>query len=175
MQKQLIFLILVLSFFNVAEAQEGETTVSAGPLLSFPLDERNFSTQLNTGVGVEIIGQYNFSDRSSFILQTNWASYGTKPKEGMDTGTHSRKTIFSLRAGYRYQFGASGFFTNIQGGIEKYSDSDFNSSSIALGVGKRFLVKDSYYIDAGVDCVSRTTDVVFNLKVLFSFFRIRNE
>ncbi len=175
MIRPLILIIVILSLSNIVSAQKGDFSVSGGPMLSLPQNDNDFPTRLSTGLGVEIMGQYNVSNRSSLILQTNWASYGTKSVFRIDTGSFPRRTIFSFRGGYRYQFGSSGVFTHILGGTERYSGTNGNNSTFALGLGKRFVFKESYFVDAGIDCVSRTTDFMFNIKVLFGFVRSRNE
>lgn len=171
MHKLSIFSIIFLSLFASVKGQNGEVSISTGPILSFIKDNKDLHERLSPGVGLEAVGQYNFSNKSSLLLQTSFASYGSKPKVGNDTAVKYRQTLYSLKVGYQYQFGASGLFINGLGGIEKYSGYDLTNSSFSLGIGKRFSIKGIHFMDVGVDCISRPTDIRFNIKALFCLFR----
>ncbi len=54
-------------------------------------------------------------------------------------------------------------------GVETGSDGYLNTAAV-LGFGKRFAIKDVYFIDAGLDYISGNIDR-FNIKAVFSLLR----
>jgi len=154
-----------------AEAQKGEKSLAAGLLVAV---SDNSITQYNryeyswgTGVGVDITGQSNITDKSAVLLQLQLTRF--KGSSGYTSVLNDPiVTPISLKAGYRYQLTSSGFYANGLIGLE-YADHEAYFPA-ALGIGKRMVVKDRYFIDAGIDFaggfVSR-----FNIKAVFSLLR----
>ena len=159
MPKRLIFLLLLVILFESVRAQKGYKSISAGSLISFPLEspERDI---YKTGIGLEITGQYYLASRSSLLLQIGLTSLGAKYGESL--------TILSLKGGYKYDIGASGFFINGLVGTDIYNGW---APSFTLGGGKRFSVKDVYFIDAGIDLIGGDTEERVNIKVAFSILQ----
>ena len=166
MHKRLLFIINYLSLFGVAWAQKGEKSISAGILLAFPASEQVGNNYINpgTGVGVEGIGQYNFTNKSSILLQLQLTHYGS-------TYIYRGFTGLSLKGGYRYQLPNSGFYANVLAGVEQDSDG-YLYTSAALGVGKRFAIKDKevHFIDVGADYVVGTMNRL-NIKAVLGLLK----
>src|SRR4051794_27905613 len=135
MQKGLIFLLLLVILIQSVRAQKGHKSISGGPLISFPLQTPELAAY-KTGIGLEITGQYYLASRSSLLLQIGLTSLGAKYGESL--------TILSLKGGYKYDIGPSGFFINGLVGTDIYNGP---GASFTLGGGKRFSVKDVYFID----------------------------
>ncbi len=160
MSKTVIFAIVFVSLFGAVQAQKGAKSISIGPVISFPLRTYAYSRQLPTGVGLEAIGQYNFSNRSAALLQIDYTSH-----------RRFRMKIFSLAGGYRYQFGSSGLFANILAGISKISFDNYGSyvnDLLTLGAGKRFIIFNDYFIDAGIEYGGGDGETRLNIKATFS-------
>lgn len=154
MSNRLIILIILLTSFQIVQAQKGEVSVSAGPVVS--LWTGNYiNGQLKTGLGLEVSMQYNFTNRSAVVAEAGLTSFIVKNNRiGSDTGTRYRKSINSFKVGYRYTFGATGIYSNILYGIDKNDNSlEGNFWISILGVGKRFTLKNQYFIDAGIDFI----------------------
>lgn len=154
MRNRLIFLIILITFFQVVQAQKGEVCISAGPLLSFGTKAFT-NVQLTTGPGLEVGGQYNFTNRSAGVAEAGISSFIIKNRTGPNPGTRYRKQINSFKIGYRYTFGETGIYSNVLYGIDGYGNSIEGTSAISiLGVGRRFTLKNLYFIDAGIDWIS---------------------
>ncbi len=171
MGKRTIILLLVTGLFRMAEAQKGEKSIAGGLLLAFPentniiyMDNRTW----NTGVGLEAIGQYNFTEKSAALLQLQLTRFTGRAYYYPDTHFPAAFMSLSLKGGYRYQFTASGFYTNVFAGVE--SGNDGWSIPAALGFGKRFTVKDVYFLDAGIDYTGGYIRR-YNIKLVFSLLR----
>ena len=167
MSNRLIFLIILATFFQVVQAQKGEVSFSAGPLVSL-VTKHYITSQPKTGLGLEASVQYNFTDRSAVVAEAGLASFSVKNNRvGTDTGKTYRKTINSFKIGYRYTFGETGIYSNILYGIDNPNNSIEGKSSVSiLGVGRRFTLKNLYFIDAGIDFISSTYPR-FNIKATF--------
>ena len=166
MSNRLIFLIILATFFQVVQAQKGEVSIGAGPLLSFGTKAFTHG-QLNTGLGLEVGVQYNFTDRSATVAEAGFASFSVKKRIGPVMGTRYRNSVNSFKIGYRYTFGATGIYSNILYGIDDYQDPLEGTSTISiLGIGKRFTFKNLHFIDAGVDWISSIYPR-FNIKATF--------
>jgi hypothetical protein len=178
MRKKNFFILLLIGVFGVAQAQKGQTSIAAGPLLSFPLksETRTGKNYLRTGLGLEGLGQYNFSEKSALLLKTTLASWAYKDSVITDSVlTHygnKRLILLTFQGGYRYQIGTSGFFINGLIGVDIDLHNRFTTRSFTLGAGKRFLMKEDRFFDAGIDLLSgRYTKTRLNMKVVFSLFR----
>ena len=162
MRKGLISLLLLVSLFESVRAQKGYKSISAGPLISFPLQSHELAIY-KTGIGLEITGQYYLASRSSLLLQIGYTSLGAKP------GSYQENLkLISLKGGYKYDIGPSGFFVNGLVGTDIYNGP---GASLTLGGGKRFSVKDVYFIDAGIDLIGGDTPERVNIKVAFGIFQ----
>ncbi|MDP4107494.1 MAG: hypothetical protein Q8935_21380 [Bacillota bacterium] len=169
MRKKVIFTLILVGLFGVAQAQKGDKSIAAGPLISFPIGSDGFPSILKTGGGLEAIGQYNFSNRSALLLKMNLTSWGYK--ERMSGYGPRRLTFLSLQGGYKYQFGSSGFFINGLAGTDIDLGDRFSTISFTLGAGKRFTVKDDRFIDVGVDLAGGDAEGRVNFKVIFSLIQ----
>ena len=172
MKIRIIFILLLIGHFGIAEAQKGETSFAAGPLISFPLgtESRSGQSDLKTGIGLEGIGQYNFSEKSALILKAILASWSYK-ESVRSYYENNRLTLLTFQGGYRYQFGASGFFINGLVGVDIDLQDRFTTGSYTLGGGKRFTMKENRFIDAGIDLIGADAQARVNIKVIFSLFR----
>jgi hypothetical protein len=168
----LILLVMVTGLFSKAEAQKGEKSIAAGILVALP-ENKNIiydNGMWNMGVGLEGIGQYNFTQKSAALLQlqitryTGHREYYFEPN--VRTSNPTSAVSLSFKGGYRYQFTASGFYANVLAGVE----SNGLYTSAALGVGKRFTVKDIYFLDTGIDYTGGFIRR-YNIKAVFSFLR----
>ena len=165
MNKKIIIAIIFTSFTAAVSAQKGETSISAGPLFSFPISNR-FQNDLSLGVGVEATLQYNLSQKSALLLQLDLASYSLMNRA---ISHDSRLSLLSIKGGYRYQFINSAFYGNVLAGITQSYDG-YMAGCLALGAGKRFIVKDIYFIDAGLDYITGDQDRI-NIKAAFSLLQ----
>ncbi len=102
------------------------------------------------------------------MLQTSLAGYGNKYPYFNYAGR--RVSIFSFGGGYKYQLGSLGYFINGLAGIDSYSGYG-SSIAFAVGAGKRFVIKEKSFVDAGVDYVFGDTDNRFTIKAVFSVLR----
>ena len=168
MRKTLLFLIVLSGFFEVVQAQKGEKTLTGGPLISIPLGLESGTSDINPGIGVELIGQWNISNRSALLLKTTLASWGYK--ERMTTYGDNRFSLLTFQGGYRYLFGTAGFFADGMVGIDLDLNENYTTGCFTLGLGKRFINKGRY-IDVGIDLVGGDADERLNIKVLFSLFQ----
>jgi hypothetical protein len=172
MRSTIIFILLLIALFGEAHAQKGETSIAAGPLLSFPLGDEsaNGKSDLKPGIGLEAMGQYNLSDRSALLLKVTFASWSYKDSLQYYYD-RKRLTLFTPQAGYRYQFGQSGFFLNGLVGVDIDFHDAFVSGSFTFGGGKRFMMNESRFIDVGVDLIGADGPTRLNIKGLFSLFQ----
>ncbi len=100
----LIFLIILITFFHVAQAHKGDVSVSAGPLLSFGTKSYP-NVHLKTGLSLEASVQYNFTDRSAAVAEAGFGSFSIKNRLGSDSETRYHKSINSFKIVYRYIWG----------------------------------------------------------------------
>ncbi len=166
MHKRIITAIVFSSFFITVQAQKGETSIAAGPLLSLPVSSYPYQNDLNNGIGLEATAQYSLSQKSALLLQLGLVSYS------LNTGAIGYRTnvsLFSFKGGYRYWFQGSGFYANALAGITQSSDG-YIVGSFSLGAGKRFILKDSYFIDAGIDLIGGDQSRI-NIKAAFSLLQ----
>ncbi|HEV8081752.1 MAG TPA: hypothetical protein VGP55_01040 [Chitinophagaceae bacterium] len=181
MSKRIIIIIVmnIVGLFQAAQAQKKEKSISAGLFISFPSDRNHYFSSDNfyNTVGLEVSGQYNFTNKSAIVIQSQLSNYNTKA--GLE-----KFTLFSIKGGYRYQFTNSGFYVNILGGIIKESgnvDRQFRIDSgitqhvakfsSTLGAGKRFIVKQSTFIDAGIESIADDGKKRINIKADISILR----
>ena len=163
----IVFSLLIL--IEGTQAQKGEISISAGPLISFPFGSLSSSISVKPGIGLEAVGQYYFSNRSALLFQTSWALYNANNPYSTFEG--QRLSIFSINGGYQYNFSALDFFANLLTGFDKDSDSPLWSPTMRLGAGKRFALKNDHFLNAGVDYVFGDTFSRINLKALISLFQ----
>jgi hypothetical protein len=172
-KRTIILLVMIAGLLSKAEAQKGEKSIAAGVLVALPESKNTIyedGHNYNMGVGLEGIGQYNFTQKSAALLQlqlnrfTGYDYYFTEPN--VATKVNTSAMTLCLKAGYRYQFTPSGFYANILAGVE----SNGLYTSAALGVGKRFTVKDIYFLDTGID-YSGGFIRRYNIKAVFSLLR----
>jgi hypothetical protein len=171
MKIRIIFILLLIALFGEAHAQKGEASIAAGPLFSFPLgtETRSGESDLKPAIGLEAIGQYNVSDRSALLLKVTIVSWAYKDSARYYYDT-KRLTLLTTQGGYQYQFGESGFFVNGLVGIDIDFDDAFISGSFSLGAGKRFFIKESRFVDVGIDLIGADAPSRVNIKALFSLF-----
>ncbi len=165
MRKRPVFLILVIGLFQNVEAQKGDKSISAGPLISFPL-RGNVIPDVKTGIGIEATGQYNTSTKSALLLQAGLTSF---PVQETMNRYNTRFTLLSLKGGYKYDMGSSGVFIN--GLVGTDIEAGFSTISFTIGGGKRFYVKGGHFIDAGIDYIDGDTERRLNIKVAFSLLQ----
>lgn len=157
---------LGLFHFTAAHGQKGELSFAAGRFISFPsLTEGGTPSGLKVGLGLEAIGQYNFSNRSALLLKTSLTSWGFRQPMFYDT---KRLTFFTFQGGYNYQFGTSGFFIDGLAGVNHDLTNDFPTIVFTLGTGKQFIVKNDHIIDAGIDWVVGDDQGRVNFKAVFT-------
>ena len=171
MRKTKVILLLLAGLFAKAEAQKGAKSIAAGLFFAFPEnknivygDERSW----NFGVGLEGVGQYNFTEKSAALLQLQLTRFTGHTYYYPDAIIPSSFMSLSLKGGYRYQFTASGFYANVLVGVESGSEALY--VPIALGCGKRFTLTDVYFLDAGLDYTGGFI-TRFNIKAVFSVLR----
>ena len=180
MKGTIFTLILLGGCFKISIAQKGEKSIVAGVFVALNSHKNVLYSDYhswNNGAGLEATGQYNFTDKSAALLQLqltrfNGAIY-TYPEHWVNTSSLS----FSIKAGYRYRVTSSGFYANLLAGFEAADDQDgigdYNKwyTPVAIGFGKRFTIKNNYFIDGGIDYYASGFINRFNLKVVFSVFR----
>ena len=138
-------------------------------MISFPLRKFGYQSYLKTGAGLEAIGQYNFSNKSALLLQITFASY--RIRDGLSPYPGNLLQLLSLKGGYRYQFGASGFFIEGLAGTDIDLADGFSTISFTLGAVKRFTVREDYFIDVGIDYIDGDAERRLNIKGVFSLLR----
>jgi hypothetical protein len=172
-KRTIVLFVMVIGLLSKVEAQKGEKSIAAGVLVALPENKYSSSSDgrtWNMGVGLEGIGQYNFTQKSAALLQlqlnrfTGYDYYVTEPN--VFAKVHTSAMTLSLKAGYRYQFTPSGFYANVLAGVE----SGVFYPTAALGVGKRFTVKDIYFLDTGIDYTGGFVRR-YNIKAVFSLLR----
>ena len=176
-KKTIILFIAIAGLIGKVQAQKGEKSIAAGVLIAFPENKNTIYSNghnYNIGLGLEGIGQYNFTKKSAALLQlqltrfTGYDYYFTEPNAA--TKVNTSIMILSLKAGYRYQFTPSGFYANVLVGAESIG----LFPTAALGVGKRFTVKDIYFLDTGIE-YSGGFIGRYNIKAVFSLLKSKNE
>jgi hypothetical protein len=166
-KRTIVLLMVITGFLGKAEAQKGEKSIAAGVLVAVPTNTNLIyegDLYWNAGVGIEGIGQYNFTRTSAALLQLQFTRFIGEAFYYPETYTRTYNLSISLKAGYRYQFTASGFYANALAGFES------DDICTALGVGKRFKVKDIYFLDTGIDFTNGFIKR-FNIKAVFSIFK----
>ncbi len=90
------FVAVFFFIFRTVCAQKGDKSISVGPLVAFPNQISENMDYLKTGVGLEGIGQYNFTDQGSMLLQIQLTHITNRYSN--DNGASA-----SIKGGYRYQ------------------------------------------------------------------------
>lgn len=168
MQKIFILCLLTIIVHSQSYSQKGNASIVAGPLISFPLGKFGHESYYKTGLGVEVTGQYNISERSSLILQSGFNSFGVK---NTYLSIAENLTLLTLKGGYKYELHNSGFFLNGLVGTDIDVSDGFTTISFTLGAGKRFPVKKVYFIDAGLDFIDGDTERRLNFKLAYSIWQ----
>lgn len=168
MSRRAVMIMIFIGLFESVGAQKNEKSISAGPLVSFPLD-KHVIPAYRTGPGLEVMGQYNISDKSALLLQTVLASYGST--NGITGYRMNGISLFSLKGGYKYRFSPSGYYLDALVGTDTESPGHFTSISYTIGGGKRFMIKKIYFIDAGIDYIDGDVVRRLNIKATFSLLR----
>ena len=163
--KTIIILLLIASLVGKAEAQKGEKSIAAGLLVAFPESKAYMNYESwNTGVGVEGIGQYNFTNKSALLAQLQLTRFSGLRDYGLAVYPIGY-TSLAITAGYRYDFSPSGFYAHFLFGIEL--NEMFTPAT--LGVGKRFRVNNNF-IDAGVEYTGGYI-TCYNIRAVYSLLR----
>jgi hypothetical protein len=167
MRKTTALLILFMLLLGDLHAQKGERSLAAGLLLAFPEKYSRYRdfTNWKTGVGIEGIGQYNLSEKSALLLQLQVIRFSGRYYSGF-TEFPMHEFSAAVKGGYRYQFDPSGFFINALVGYELSS----GYTPAALGVGKRFLLHNSRFLDAGIEYAGGEISS-YRLRVVFSLLQ----
>src|SRR5688500_19934747 len=97
--KNITIVINFLCLCGAVWSQKGETSIASGPVISFPLKSYEYPSYLKTGAGLELVGQHNFSNRSSFLTDLGWAFYRVRPQP--DSYEIDDRSIFSSKLGYK--------------------------------------------------------------------------
>ena len=146
MSKTIICLLSFIMLWGKSEAQKGDKSIAAGVLVALPVsDPYSPYESWNTGFGIEGIGQYNFSNKSSLLLQFQAIYFSSQQNYAPSSFSTSIITL-ALKGGYRYDFTPNGFYANFLIGLELKE----LLTPATLGVGKRFLL-GNHFIDAGVE------------------------
>jgi hypothetical protein len=145
---------------TAAGAQKGEKSVSAGGLISFPSNSGDPVVEFKTGWGAEVNGVLMLTNRSGLQVQAGIG--GFQPKYFPD-----HWTFYWTKAGYRYQFGTSGFYLN--GLLGPEFDLEIGDPFITFtgGGGKRFFFAGKHFIEVGVEYVFGDTENRTNLKLAY--------
>ncbi|OLY91796.1 hypothetical protein BUE76_07705 [Cnuella takakiae] len=168
----LILIVVANGLIGTADAQKGDKSIAAGLLVGLPENDVIYedNRDWDYGVGLEGVGQLNFTDRSAALLQIQLTRFSGYSYNFLDPNGPTRAPTsalsLSLKAGYRYQFTKSGFFANLLAGVE----TNGLYSSAALGIGKRITVKEIYFLDVGID-YSGGFVRRYNIKAVFSIVR----
>lgn len=170
MRKEVIIILVFAVLSGSVFAQKGAKSIAVGPLISFPLREYNSPSIYKIGAGFDAVGQYNFSNRSAILIQTGLTFCGIK-KKYIDFYGNDGLALLPIRGGYRYQFGPSRFFIDGLIGTDIDLAYEFSTISFSIGAGKRFIFKDIYFFDVGLDYIDGDTPVRVNIKALFSIWR----
>jgi hypothetical protein len=169
MNKTILVVLLVASFFGKAAAQKGNKSLAAGVIIALPqaADYYQFQTW-NNGVGAEAIGQYNFSNKSALLLQLQVIHFSGQTNYGF-SDTPVDYTSISLKGGYRYDFTRSGFYANFLLGVEFYD----MYTPATLGIGKRFQIKN-HFLDAGIEATGGYVPH-YSIRAVYSLAEKTNE
>lgn len=169
MTNRMLLLLFASWLAQTAQAQKGEKAITAGPLVSIPLGLETRTSNIKTGFGVEVMGQYNFTYGSAILLKVSAVSWAYKAR--ISPYDPQRVIYLTFQGGYRYQFGRSGFFIDGLVGFDSDFSERYTSGSFTLGTGKRFILNDKRFFDVGIDFVGGDGEERINVKVLFSLFR----
>jgi len=160
-----IFLALLYFLFITTQllAQKGQASLSVGPLLSFPVAQ--YSNVSKVGYGAELNGQYGISAKGDLAVRATVLHY-------TDDYAYDPLKLLNLQGGYRYQFGASGFYLNGLAGTELDLSNGFATIVITVGGGKRFTFNNGRQLDVGVDYLAGDIWVnALNLKAAILLFK----
>ena len=180
MKITIIAFLLIGGCANIATAQKGEKSIAAGIFVALNSHKHLLYPDghtWNNGAGLEVTGQYNFTDKSAALVQIQLTRFSGQFYSNPGITESTSTLSFSLKAGYRYQFTPSGFYANVLAGIEGGDDQDESGDydklyvPVAIGIGKRFTIMDNYFIDTGIDYYASGFINRFNLKVVFIVFR----
>ena len=169
MNKTILIVAFTIFFVSKVDAQKGETSLAAGVLVAFPQsDPYTLYTSWSTGLGVEAIGQYNFTNKSSALLQLQVIHFAGTTSYAFSEH-EPRFTSVALKGGYRIDISPYGFYANALIGFE------FNKmfTPATLGIGKRFQVGRNF-IDLGGEA---TGGVIphYNIRAVYSLLRKTRE
>ncbi|MBD0297284.1 MAG: hypothetical protein ICV84_19155 [Flavisolibacter sp.] len=182
MRKRTIVVLVVVGLFGTVRAQKEEKSIAAGLFVAFPLQHVIYNVaEYKSSGGFEAIGQYNFTSKSSALIQMQLIRFAGHVYVGYYSNNTLRSYSFafislSLKGGYRYRFTRSGFYANALAGVETgryyplYRATGHLYVPVALCAGKRFTIKDAYFLDVGID---RVGDYVYrwNIKAVFSLIQ----
>lgn len=96
MKKQLSLLVLLITFFFAAQAQEGDIKIGVGADVGLPIG--NWSNGYGVGIGVTGKGYYGLKDVSDITFTTGFIRFGGKDSNDFST------TLIPFLAGYRHKF-----------------------------------------------------------------------
>ncbi len=170
MRKRILLLLHITGLLGTAHAQKDEKSIAAGLLISIPAGADGSRSYLKPGIGLEALGQYNFSNRSAVLLKTTLVSWAYQDRI-VNYWETKRDSYLTIHAGYGYRFGGSNFFIHGLVGRDIDLHDRFTSFSFTLGAGKRFMVNEDRFFDVGLDLVGADAENRVNIKMLFSLFR----
>lgn len=170
--KYILGVVILVSAFAQSRAQKGQTSVTAGPLVSIPLNKYVIPV-IKTGMGVEATGEYLFSRKSAVLLQLGITSFKIED----DDYYEDKLKFFSVKLGYKYNMTSSGFFLNglIGTDIEILYGVNIGYASFTLGGGKRFSIKGGQFLDVGIDYINGDTEGRINLKAAIGLTKIKRQ
>jgi hypothetical protein len=171
-EKNIFVVVLSMAVLGQSQALKGQTSVTAGPLVSIPLNKYVIPV-IKTGMGVEATGEYLFSRKSAVLLQLGITSFKIED----DDYYEDKLKFFSVKLGYKYNLTTSGFYLYglLGTDIEILYGVNIGYASFTLGGGKRFLVRGSQFIDVGVDYINGDTEGRLNIKAAIGLTKIKHE
>jgi hypothetical protein len=169
MNRTILIALLSIAFCGVTSAQKGDKNFAAGIVVAVPQTKDYVDFQSwNTGIGIEGIGQYYLTNKSSLLLQLQVIQFTGRYYFG-SSGYPTDFTSISLKGGYRYDFSPDGFYANILAGVELNG----MYTPATLGFGKRFRLK-KHFIDAGLEYTGGQIPH-YSIRAVYSLFEERKE
>lgn len=153
----------------MAEAQKGNRSLAAGLLVAIPQSDPYMAYESwNNSIGVEGIGQYNFTRKSSVVLQLQIIRFSGASYYSPSVYP-TKFTSLALKGGYRYDFSPIDLYANFLLGVEL--NEMFTPAT--LGIGKRFHIHNKF-IDAGVEYTGGYIPH-YSIRAVYSLLQKANE
>ena len=126
---------------SLAFCQKGIITIGAGPVMGFPVSNKNFSYYYKNGIGGSLQANIGMTKLGSITTKVFFLSMGAKKPPVTE-----KTSLTIIKGGYRTNFSDSRFFVDADAGFAKYGSG--NGHFVIGGtVGYSFEISKGSYID----------------------------